>query len=212
MRIPRLASALPLQLGVNYSRRFQRVQEKVMENTSRPLMSLRAADIMSRSIVMIPREMSLQGAARLLTGAGVTGAPVIDDQGRCIGVLSATDFMHAVETQQPQANPSRAADSMPHCAWEIPEGNRNSCLCVADFMTIEPVLVGPTTPIAELARMMKDAHIHRIIIAEMATGRPLGIVSSMDILAAIARVDNMPRVDESESHQPHRAVFMTDAF
>jgi CBS domain-containing protein len=183
-----------------------------MENTNRPLMSLRATDIMSRNIVMIPREMSLQGAARLLTGAGVTGAPVIDAQGRCIGVLSATDFMHSVKAHQPHANPSRSSDSMQHCAWQIPEGNMNSCLCVADFMTTDPVLVGPATPIGELARMMMDAHIHRIIVADMATDRPLGIVSSMDILAAVAREDKTPRVDEPESHEPHVGVFMAGAF
>jgi CBS domain-containing protein len=188
------------------------VKEKTMKNTNRPLMTLRAADIMSRNIVMIPREMSLQGAARLLTGAGVTGAPVIDDQGRCIGVLSATDFMHSVEAHQPDTNPSRPSDSPPHCAWEIPEGNRNSCLCVADFMTQDPVLVGPATPIGELARMMMDAHIHRIIVADMDTRQPLGIVSSMDILAAVARVDKMPRVDEPENHEPHVGAFVAGAF
>jgi CBS domain-containing membrane protein len=188
------------------------VQEKIMENNNRPLMSLRAADIMSRSIVIIPREMSLQGAARLLSGAGVTGAPVIDDHGRCIGVLSATDFMHSVESPQPHAQSTRPSDSAQHCAWQIPEGRLSSCHCVADFMTNDPVLVGPATPIGELARMMMDAHIHRIIVADMATRRPLGIVSSMDILAAVARVDNLPRVDESESHEPHVGAFVAGAF
>jgi predicted transcriptional regulator len=101
---------------------------------------------------------------------------------------------------------------MTHCAWQIPEGNMNSCLCVADFMTNDPVLVGDATPIGELARMMMDAHIHRIIVADMATRRPLGIVSSMDILAAVARVNEVPRVDEPDGHEPHVGVFMAGAF
>jgi len=47
------------------------------------------------------------------------------------------------------------------------------------------VVVPPITPIQELARMMLDAHIHRIIVADE-RGRPIGIISSTDILAAVA--------------------------
>jgi len=54
-------------------------------------------------------------------------------------------------------------------------------------MTKDPVLVPPDTRIGELARMMMDAHIHRLIVVDK-TQRPIGIVSSIDILAAIARV------------------------
>ena len=62
-----------------------------MVETEKRLMRLSAADIMSRNVVVLPREMSLPGAARMLAQAGVTGAPVVDAGGRCIGVLSATE-------------------------------------------------------------------------------------------------------------------------
>jgi predicted transcriptional regulator len=159
-----------------------------MATATRSLMSLCAADIMSRNIVMIPREMSLQGAARMLTRASVTGAPVVDDQGRCIGVLSATDFMHSVEVDhRPHGSPNGIQQS-----WQIPECNQQPSCRVEDFMTKDPVLVAHDTPIGELARMMIDAHIHRIIVADMTTKRPLGIVSSTDILAAVARMEQSP--------------------
>jgi predicted transcriptional regulator len=41
------------------------------------------------------------------------------------------------------------------------------------------------TPIGDLARMMIDAHIHRLIVVDDA-GRPAGVVSSTDLLAALA--------------------------
>jgi predicted transcriptional regulator len=159
-------------------------------------MSLCASDIMSRNILMIRREMSLQGAARLLSRAGVSGAPVVDDQGRCVGVLTATDFMHSVETREPNYESHGPSNSPAHCAWQIPEDHMNSCLCVADFMTKDPVLIGPATPIGELAKTMLDAHIHRVIVVDMACQRPLGIVSSMDILAVIARLGQSSKDDE----------------
>lgn len=73
------------------------------------LFALTAADVMSRDLVVIPREMSLEGAARMLSRSGVTGAPVIDSEGRCIGVLSATDFMTRAEHLQNQDKKKREA-------------------------------------------------------------------------------------------------------
>jgi len=160
-----------------------------MTQTTKPLLDLLAADIMSRHVVSVPREMSLQGAARMLTRAGVTGAPVVDANGHCIGVLSTTDFMHWVETDHRSALPRREAEVM--CsAWQIPESAMGPCCRVEDFMTKDPVLVGPGTSIGELARMMMDAHIHRVIVIDQATMRPVGIVSSTDILAAVARTES----------------------
>jgi hypothetical protein len=42
-----------------------------MVNANKSLMSLFAADVMSRNMVMIPRQMSLHGAAHMLSLAGV---------------------------------------------------------------------------------------------------------------------------------------------
>jgi predicted transcriptional regulator len=103
-----------------------RFQEEFMVTANKSLMSLCAADIMSRNIVMIPREMSLQGAARMLSRASVTGAPIVDDKGRCIGVLSATDFMHSIESnRQPRHKQNGNVGAISH-SWQIPEGNVES--------------------------------------------------------------------------------------
>src|SRR5947209_5474193 len=159
-----------------------------MVETARPLLALCAADIMSHHVVMIPREMSLQGAARMLARAGVTGAPVVDAGGRCIGVVSATDFMNWVKEDHRKDAPRDSTECL--CkAWQIPEGSLTTNGCVESYMTKDPVLVTPNVKIGDLARMMMDAHIHRLIVVERVSGRPIGVVSSMDILAAVARAD-----------------------
>jgi predicted transcriptional regulator len=143
---------------------------------------------MSNHVVMIPREMSLQGAARMLGRSGVTGAPVVDSRGRCIGVLSTTDFMRWVEKDHKTGLGDGTGEPM--CsAWQLPETAIEPTCRVEDFMTRDPVLVAPGTKIGELARMMMDARIHRLIVVDSLTERPIGIVSSMDILAALARAD-----------------------
>ena len=157
--------------------------------TTKPLLALTAADLMSRDVVMVPRGMSLRAAAHLLSETRVSGAPVVDDMGECVGVLSATDFMHWVGQERRDA--SRPVFSDPGCfhsAWQITDVEDLPTEEVGSYMTSDPVTVPPGTSIAELARRMTDAHIHRIIVVD-AQHRPIGIVSSTDILAAVAYGD-----------------------
>jgi CBS-domain-containing membrane protein len=151
---------------------------------------------MSRELVLIPQQMSLASAAHLLSQAHVTGAPVVDTQGRCIGVLSATDFIQLAEKGMQAA---KRGQQHAHCvcsAWQIIKPESLPADTVANFMTADPVTVGPGAPLGALAQMMVDAHIHRLIVVD-AEERPIGIVSSMDILAALARaVDGQQLVPE----------------
>jgi CBS domain-containing protein len=159
-----------------------------MQTLCKPLLTLTADEIMTRNPIVIPRQMSLRAAARLLSQSRITGAPVVDARGVCVGVLSGTDFVHWAEG----------------CSPDQPHANGPSCVCagrqmvepeklpldeVGAYMTQDPVTAPGFTPITELARLMIDAHIHRIIIVDE-KARPTGVVSSTDILAAVAYAEN----------------------
>ena len=74
-----------------------------MLTATKPFLALTAADLMSPAVVVIPTSMSLQAAARLLSRFAISGAPVVDAEGRCVGVLSTTDFLARVQ----EGNPAR---------------------------------------------------------------------------------------------------------
>lgn len=145
--------------------------------------SLTAADLMSRNLLLIPRDMSLEGAARMLSRANVSGAPVVDEKGRCVGVLSGADFLHCVERGGQKHKP-HGAEAV--CSWQLPEGEEAAEETVRDYMTDDPVLASFGTSIGELCQRMLDAHIHRLIIVDH-DDRPIGVVSTTDILAAVVR-------------------------
>jgi CBS domain-containing protein len=148
---------------------------------TKPLLLLTAADLMTTELVLVPQEMTLRAAAHLLAASNVSGGPVVDEQARCVGVLSATDFLRWADNDG-----SRPAAHEPICRpWEIVDTASLPQDVVRNYMTRDPVIVEPTTPIAEVARKMIDAHIHRVIVVDDA-GAPKGIVSSTDILAAVA--------------------------
>jgi CBS domain-containing protein len=198
--------------------------------TVTPLPALTAQDVMSREVVTIPRQMSLGDAARLLRSASVSAAPVVDEQGRCVGVLSAADFLRWAEDGCPEG----ADGDVRTCCYQVAGkllGSREAGLCtlaegacplqairqtadgrrtavclqpagrlcdwqqvheappagaVSRYMTADGVTASPDMPLHELARMMVDAHIHRVPVVD-GRGRPIGVVSGTDVLAAVAR-------------------------
>jgi CBS domain-containing protein len=156
-----------------------------MRTVTQSLLSLIAADVMSKRLVTVPEAMSLAGAARLLSGAAVSGAPVVDAEGRCIGVLSAHDFVSWAEKGEGSAKQLQQRCDCAYSAWQILETETLPRDSVARYMTADPVTTAPSTPIDEIARMMVNAHIHRVVVVDE-NERPIGIVSSTDILAAVA--------------------------
>jgi CBS domain-containing protein len=204
-----------------------------MRTTSKPLLARTASDLMTCDVVLLPAEMPLRDAIRLLLQKQVSGAPVVDAQGKCVGVLSALDILRLAGKREDVTRPAgpalpitcpfvvkrkdsdgkemflctllpgvcpiqvrqKGADgkemivcSQPHCVlvdWQLVEVEKLPTDEVRLFMTADPVTVSADTPIRTLARLMIDAYIRRLIIVEERR-RPVGIVSSTDILAAVA--------------------------
>jgi CBS-domain-containing membrane protein len=178
----------------------------MVANTT-PLLDLTAGDLMSRDVITIPTNMSMPAAARLLWQAGLSGAPVVDTDKRCVGVLSAADFLRW-SGRQDGLQPAGTSEF--YCPFAVPgrgpvarealAARPSQCICtdwqmlavdtfppeeVGNFMTTDLATASPDTPIGDLARMMIDAHIHRLIVVDDA-GRPAGVLSSTDLLAALA--------------------------
>jgi len=156
---------------------------------AKPFADLNAADLMSRDVVAIPERMSLRTAARLLARAQVSGAPVIDQDGACVGVISASDFLRWARGDTPSRR-RRHAESPCVCAdWQMVETENLPAEEVGAYMTADVVTAAPSTGIVELARMMMDAHIHRILVLDNRR-RPVGVLTTTDILAAVANAEH----------------------
>jgi CBS domain-containing protein len=155
-----------------------------MNTCCKALTALTAEDVMSRNLLTVPHRMSLRAAACMLSRADITGAPVVDDTGRCVGVISSVDFLHFAQGGRPPS--PRPAHESVSTAWQMVEIEQVPAEEVSAFMTKDPVMTGPGTTVVELARTMLEAHIHRVIVVD-ADKRPVGVVSSTDVVAAVAR-------------------------
>jgi CBS-domain-containing membrane protein len=136
------------------------------------LQSLRVADVMSRAIVPIAADLSLVKAAQLLREHQFSAAPVVDAEEVCVGVLSATDFLkHMAQS------PTIATDNV----------------FAKDYMTTAIQSIAPEASILLAARIMCVEHLHRLFVLDW-RGKPVGVISSMDIVAALTNaIDEMHR-------------------
>ena len=159
-----------------------------MRKVNLPLSVLTAEDVMTDDVLILPQDMPLATAAHLLSEAHITGAPVVNANGRCVGALSATDFLRRADAEVRNAV---GHVRVPVCVcsdWQMVERDGGDRDAVRDHMTTDPVLVDPTTPLTTLANLMLNAHKHRAVVVDE-RGRPVGIVSATDVLAAVACAD-----------------------
>ena len=215
-----------------------------MHATTKSLLDLTAGDLMNPDVIQLLDTMPLRDAVHLLLKNQVSGAPVVNDKGRCVGVFSAVDFLRLSE--RPAAGTARPAAVLRPGSTSIPKAcsyqkhhrmldGKDSVLCtlpsgvcpiqskqvgpdgrellfcsephcvpvdwqvvedeealptdeIRRFMTPDPVTVSASASIRSVARMMIDAHIHRVIVVND-DGVTIGVVSNTDILAALAYSD-----------------------
>src|SRR5579871_4332898 len=126
-------------------------------HAAKSLLALTAADLMTTPVMTIPESTSLREAARMLLRSDISGAPVVDVAGRCLGVLSSSDFV------------AWAGEDGEEISFIAPWGERIPIEEFPDkeirhYMTPQPVTVSAKATIGELAEKMVEAHIHRVLV------------------------------------------------
>lgn len=162
-----------------------------------------AEQVMVRDIKALHPDDSLASAAAMLLRMQVSGAPVVSDDGVCVGVLSVNDlvaaegkiaaeFERVAESTFWQSHlvlPARIYDAkLAEVAEQLPPAAEQP---VHRFMTTDLVSVLPTASLADISQKMVDAHIHRVLVMN-GNQQLMGIVSTTDILAALLRATRSP--------------------
>jgi CBS domain-containing protein len=132
-----------------------------------------AREIMQRGVVAVSPELSLLELEELLTGEDISGAPVTDTDGRVIGIVSKTDVVRYYS----DAYQAYRGDE----TWPGSDGTTT----VSDIMTEELVTVPPSATLMDVARVMVDGRLHRVIVGDVDSIE--GILTSLDLLGALVQ-------------------------
>ena len=115
-----------------------------------------AKDIMTTHVVVTTTSATVAEAGGTLAKNKISGMPVLNEDGRMVGILSQTDMLGPAE----------------HAP-------------VAAVMTRDVVSVAPDMPVGKIAKTLADQAINRVPVID-AAGNLVGIVSRADIVAAVA--------------------------
>ena len=138
-------------------------------------------DVMATRVVAVRKTASFKEMIIGMRKAGVSALPVVDDQGRVIGVVSHADMLD--KEADLATGPGPLASVLRFRNHEKAAG-----VTAAELMTSPPVTADPDTSLAEAARLMRDRRVKRLPVIN-ATGHLIGIVSRADVLSIFARPD-----------------------
>jgi CBS domain-containing protein len=143
---------------------------------------MRAADLMTRDVATVTPDTSIEHLCDLFRERKITGAPVVDGQGRLVGIVSKDDvlFRRRGAAARRQETDIKALFTSGFVGFQ--QGGEASR--VEEIMTRDVLSASEETSVVELSKMMWDRRVHRIPIVR---GTVLvGIVSALDVCKGVA--------------------------
>lgn len=142
--------------------------------------------IMAREVICLRPDMTVESLRATLIENGISGAPVVDEAGKIVGVVSTTDLVReqyehgdTLEvTEEVRLQSKAGVRYSPGPGYRLIDPGAT----VGDVMSRKVLSIQESTPIAEAARLMSRNHIHRLPVVSEA-GAVVGLVSSLDILS-----------------------------
>lgn len=144
-------------------------------------------EIMTRRVVAAREDMPFKDLVALLHEHRVSGAPVVGEDGRLVGIVTEADLLIA-GASEPQRR-SRFVRWFMDSRFlaELEEPTRDPR--VQDLMTRDVATVGPGTTVREAIRVLLRAGVKRLPVVDP-EGRVVGIVSRSDLLSPFLRTDD----------------------
>jgi CBS domain-containing protein len=147
-------------------------------------MSAVVKDVMSIHPVSVTRDAPFKELAARLFELGVSGFPVVDDDGKVIGVVSEADML----AKEALAGGHHSPRGMIAASKHRTERRKAGGVTAGDLMTSPAVTVAAEDTVEHAAALMYDRGFRRLPVVD-AAGRLVGIISQVDVLAVFDRLD-----------------------
>ena len=144
---------------------------------------MKARDVMVSPVITVRPSASVKEVAKIFLERRISAVPVVDDQGKIVGIVSEGDLLHRSE-----------ADTQRQRPWWLLALTRDDALAadyvkaharkVSDVMATEVITAGPDTPLHEIASTLEKYAIKRVPIVK--DGQLVGIVSRANLIQAVA--------------------------
>jgi len=139
-------------------------------------------DVMTTRVVSVHKDAPFKAMADMLASRRVSAFPVLDGDGRVIGVVSEADLLVKIAVQ---AEGTSVIAALRH----VREDEKARGITAGELMSSPAITIGPDATIEAAARVMYDRRIKRLPVVTTA-GRLMGIISRVDLLSVYSRPDS----------------------
>jgi CBS domain-containing protein len=158
--------------------------------------ALTVSELMTRLVVTLSTETSIEDATQKLLANRISGAPVVRE-GDLVGVVSEADLIRAF------APPALAGSGVTiHPLLLLMRGIRRRderCTVVGDVMNPDVLTVAPSAEIWEAAGLIENHGVRRLPVVD-ASGHLVGVLTRSDLVRALAqRLDGAGPVLKADS-------------
>src|ERR671925_1710993 len=146
-------------------------------------------EIMDSAPATVSPDASVEEVVRTLRDNELPGVPVVDGDGRCVGIVTEADLV--LPDDQGDLHIPHYINLFGGTVFLEPLGRFEQRLRkafasnAADLMSADPDVVSPDTTAQEAGRIIHEAGHHRLPVVE--DGRLVGVVTRVDLLGALAR-------------------------
>jgi CBS domain-containing protein len=146
---------------------------------------MKAKDVMTSPVISVEPDATIVQAVRIMLQRRVSGLPVIDKDGRLVGIVTEGDFLRRAETGTTRRRP-RWVEFLIGPGRLADEYTRSHGRKVHEIMTPDPFSVTEDAPLEEIVKLMEKRQIKRVPV--MRDRQLAGIVSRANLLHALAGV------------------------
>jgi CBS domain-containing protein len=146
---------------------------------------LKARDLMSTEVITVSPKATVTDAAKKMVDNRVSGLPVVDDEGKLIGVISEGDLLRRVEIGTDAGTPGSLFTL--ELAHQFLKAHGQH---VEDVMTQKVASVVENTGLTEIASLMQLMRFKRVPVTDH--GKVIGVVSRADVLKVLVREAERP--------------------
>lgn len=141
-----------------------------------------AGEVMTRSVITVKKETTIRELAELFTSRKISSAPVVNDQGDMIGIVTETDLVE-------QDKSLHIPTVISLFDWVIylesgkkfeKELKKMTGQTVGEIYSTEVLTVAPDAPVSAVADLMSSERINSVPVVE---GRKvIGIIARIDMI------------------------------
>lgn len=151
-----------------------------------------ARDVMNEDVFTVPADLSVRELASVLLDREISGAPVVDEDGKLVGVVSFRDIALASSggssVDRDQSNPDffvRGWEDRLEMSELASFQVEDEGLTVGEIMTPGVYAVDAGSPVSDVAETMLGGHLHRVLVTR--DEKVVGIITTSDMLRLLAR-------------------------